>query len=131
MRRPRHRPCASATNVDDHLHNHGFLHAERGKWRLAPAFDINPLPDRERELKTWITEDAGLQASIDALMAAAPYFQLSAGRARAVLAEVEGAVARWRNVGRSFGMTAAELEQFAGAFEHEERRAAQRIAAQR
>jgi hypothetical protein len=21
------------TNVDDHLHNHGFLHAERGLWR--------------------------------------------------------------------------------------------------
>ena len=23
------------TNVDDHLHNHGFLHASRGQWRLA------------------------------------------------------------------------------------------------
>jgi serine/threonine-protein kinase HipA len=33
------------TNVDDHLHNHGFLHVERGLWLLALAFDINPFPD--------------------------------------------------------------------------------------
>ena len=38
------------TNLDDHLHNHGFLHASRGQWRLAPAFDLNPFPDRVREL---------------------------------------------------------------------------------
>jgi serine/threonine-protein kinase HipA len=31
------------THVDDHLHNLGFLHVENGLWRLAPAFDINPL----------------------------------------------------------------------------------------
>lgn len=31
------------TNVDDHLQNHGFLHVERGLWRLAPAFD-QPVP---------------------------------------------------------------------------------------
>jgi serine/threonine-protein kinase HipA len=44
------------TNVDDHLHNHGFLHTHHGRWRLAPAFDLNPFPDRVRELKTWISE---------------------------------------------------------------------------
>jgi serine/threonine-protein kinase HipA len=38
-------------NVDDHLHNHGVLHVGSGLWRLAPAFDINPFPDRYRELK--------------------------------------------------------------------------------
>jgi serine/threonine-protein kinase HipA len=117
-----------ATNVDDHLHNHGFLHVEQGKWRLAPAFDINPFPDRERELKTWITEDAGPEARLDALMAAAPYFQLTAQRAREVVAEVEGAVRRWHHVGAAIGMTKVELEQFADAFEHEERKVAQRIA---
>ncbi len=34
------------TNVDDHLHNHGFLHASRGQWRLAPAFDVSTFPDQ-------------------------------------------------------------------------------------
>ena len=47
------------TNVDDHLHNHGFLHVDRAFWRLSPAFDLNPSPERVRELKTWISEDAG------------------------------------------------------------------------
>jgi hypothetical protein len=44
-------------NVDDHVHNHGFLHQNHGHWRLAPAFDLNPFPERARELKTWISED--------------------------------------------------------------------------
>ncbi|HEX6038225.1 HipA domain-containing protein [Longimicrobium sp.] len=119
------------TNVDDHLHNHGFLHVEAGLWRLAPAFDVNPFPDPVRELKTWITEDAGPEASIDALMAAAPYFQLAPGRARQVIGEVESAVSRWRQVARQIGMTGLEIDQFADAFEHEERAAAQRAASGR
>jgi hypothetical protein len=64
------------TNVDDHLHNHGFLHAERGLWRLAPAFDLNPFPDRARELKTWVSADTGPEATIDALMSVVAYFRL-------------------------------------------------------
>ncbi|HEV7589132.1 MAG TPA: type II toxin-antitoxin system HipA family toxin [Longimicrobium sp.] len=116
------------TNVDDHLHNHGFLHVEGGRWRLAPAFDLNPFPDRARELKTWISEDSGPRASVDALMEAAPYFQLTSSRAREILAGVERAVARWRSRGRAIGMTQPELEQFADAFEHEEREVARRTA---
>jgi len=62
------------TNVDDHLRNHGFLHVRHGQWRLAPAFDVNPFPERTRELKTWISEETGPDASIEALRSAAPYF---------------------------------------------------------
>lgn len=40
------------TNVDDHLQNHGFLHVERGLWCLAPAFDLNPFPDKSRRKAT-------------------------------------------------------------------------------
>ena len=39
-----------------------LAHASRGQWRLAPAFDLNPFPDRVRELKTWISEDTGREA---------------------------------------------------------------------
>jgi len=31
------------TNIDDHLHNHGFLHAENGLWRLCQGRDETPL----------------------------------------------------------------------------------------
>jgi serine/threonine-protein kinase HipA len=114
------------TNVDDHLHNHGFLHVDRGKWRLAPAFDVNPFPERQRELKTWITEETGPGATIDALLDAAPYFQVSPSRAREILSEIERAVGGWREHGRALGMDAAELDQFADAFEHAERGNARR-----
>ena len=45
-------------------------------------------------------------------------------RARQILREVEQAVSQWRYVGRGLGMTTQELDQFADAFEHEERAAA-------
>lgn len=115
------------TNVDDHLHNHGFLHMQLGQWRLAPAFDVNPFPERVRELKTWISEESGPEASIDALMAAAPYFRIERNAASRILGEVECAVSRWREVGHAIGMDSQELDQFADAFEHHERDVARNI----
>jgi serine/threonine-protein kinase HipA len=112
-------------NVDDHLHNHGFLHVAKDQWRLAPAFDINPFPDRQRELQTWISEDAGPAASIDALMAVVAYFELDERAALQILAEVDRAVSTWRLRGRKLGMSPGELEQFAPAFEHREREVVQ------
>lgn len=116
------------TNVDDHLHNHGFLHQDRGLWRLAPAFDLNPFPDRARELKTWISEEAGPEATIEALLSVIAYFRITAKRAKEILREVERAVSGWRKHGRLLGMTARELDRFAEAFEHPERKAAQQAA---
>ena len=115
------------TNVDDHLLNHGFLHVRRGLWRLAPAFDINPFPERVRELKTWVSEETGPEATIEALMSVLPYFRLSLARAKAILAEVEHGVAAWRDEGQALGMTASDLDSFVDAFEHDERVAARQV----
>ena len=84
------------TNVDDHLLNHGFLHAGHGQWRLAPAFDLNPFPDRVRELKTWISPETGPRGDDRRLLSVAPYFKISQARAKGTLAHVERAVAGWR-----------------------------------
>ncbi len=116
-------------NVDDHLHNHGFLHNGYGQWRLSPAFDVNPFPDRARELKTWISEDTGPEASMEALLSAAPYFAVPVARTREILGEVESAVAQWRDTGKELGMSEAELDQYADAFEHAERTVAKSHAA--
>jgi serine/threonine-protein kinase HipA len=115
------------TNVDDHLRNHGFLHASRGQWRLAPAFDLNPFPDRVRELKTWISEDTGPEATVDALLSVIAYFRIPRARANKILGRIEGAVSQWRQTGLALGMTKQELVQFADAFEHAEREAARRV----
>ncbi|MCX6877634.1 MAG: type II toxin-antitoxin system HipA family toxin [Verrucomicrobia bacterium] len=112
------------TNVDDHLHNHGFLHANHGQWSLAPAFDINPFPEHVRDLKTWISEETGPEATIEALMSVIAYFRIPLARAKAILGETERAISGWRDHGRALGMTHRELEQFTEAFEHPERTAA-------
>ena len=109
------------TNTDDHLKNHGFLHVDSGQWRLSPAYDINPTPDKARELKTWISEEAGPEASIDSAFAAARYFGITESRAKKIAAAVETAVSQWRKVGADLGMTKADLDKFTPAFEHGER----------
>ena len=114
------------TNVDDHLHNHGFLHVSHGQWRLAPAFDLNPFPDRVRELKTWISEETGPEATVEALLSVLSYFRISRIRANEILGRIEHALAKWREVGTALGMTNQELDRFAEAFEHPEREAARK-----
>ncbi len=114
------------TNVDDHLRNHGFLRVAGDKWRLSPAYDVNPAPEKQRMLKTWISEDTGPEASIEHAVRAAKYFRLDRGQAQAVLTEVLSAVDQWHDVAKSIGMTPAETDQFEGAFEHTERAAARK-----
>ncbi len=66
--------------------------------------------------------------SIDALLSAAPYFGITASRAASTIAEVEQAVATWRTVGTGLGLSDADLEAHADAFEHDARAAAQHLA---
>lgn len=110
------------TNVDDHLHNIGFLYAGARLWRLAPAFDLNPFPGKERESKTWLSEDTGPITSVDHLLKQSARFELGTGDARRVLAEVVAAVECWRDIALSpaVGMISPELDPFAPAFEHPE-----------
>ena len=115
------------TNVDDHLRNHGFLHEDREFWRLSPAFDINPSPERVRELKTWISEDVGPDMTIDALLSVIAYFRITNARAKEILSEVAHSVESWRTTGRNIGMSDEELEPFVDAFEHAERNAAKKL----
>jgi len=114
------------TNVDDHVQNHGFLHVEHGQWRLAPAFDLNPFPDKDPELKLWLTGDSGPVDSILEVMGMAAYFWLSQGDAKRVLGEVCAAIRNWKALARSslVGMTDDDLDAFAPAFENEQMRAA-------
>lgn len=117
------------TNVDDHLQNHGFLHVEHGLWRLAPAFDINPFPDKDQELKLWLDEASGPVSSIEEVVARANYFRLDSAAAQRVLGEVCSALLDWRSIARSpaVGMSDRDLEDFAPAFENEQLRIAQTL----
>jgi serine/threonine-protein kinase HipA len=119
------------TNVDDHLQNIGFLYSGHNLWRLSPAFDLNPFPDKVAESKTWLSEDTGPITSVGQLMAQAFRFALSPVQAQAVLAEVLAAVVRWKEVAVSadVGLQASELADFRPAFEHAARQEAQTLLA--
>ena len=108
------------TNVDDHLQNIGFLYMGGNQWQLSPAFDVNPMPDKDRESKTWLSEDTGPITSMAQLMGKASQFALTAEQSLAVVRQVVEAVGQWRAVGRSadVGMTTLELDEFKLAFEH-------------
>lgn len=112
------------TNTDDHLWNVGFLHTGDGKWRLAPAFDVNPFPDKARESKTWLTEDSGPIESLDSLLDHCAYFGLTRAEAELVVGQAAAAVSCWREIATSprVGMPERELAQFEPAFEHEQGR---------
>ena len=80
-------------------------------------------------MKTWVSVDTGPEATVDALMSVIAYFRLPLARAKAILSEVESAVAGWRKAGRALGMSDRDLESFTEAFEHSERAAAQKRSA--
>lgn len=107
------------TNVDNHLQNIGFLYSGNNLWRLSPAFDLNPFPDKDPESKTWLSEDSGPITSIEQLMDQAVRFELSPSQAQAILSEVVAAVRRWKDVATSpeVGLQAHEINDFKPAFE--------------
>lgn len=117
------------TNVDDHLQNLGFLYVGQGQWRLAPHFDLNPFPDKDRESKTWLSEATGPITSLDMLMAQASYFSLQRAEALHVLAQVYASVCEWRatTLSPEVGLLARELDDFAPAFEHDQMDAAREL----
>ena len=105
-------------NLDDHLRNHGFLYDKDDKWRLSPAYDLNPVPleEKARELTTWISEE-GPDADLDIARRAAPYFALKGDQAEAIISEVSAALKGWQNTARQLRMSAADIAIYATAIQ--------------
>ncbi|TCP61422.1 serine/threonine-protein kinase HipA [Rhodovulum bhavnagarense] len=115
-------------NTDDHLKNHGFLYLGDNRWGLAPAFDINPQPDRQRSLETPISELSGHDASIEALIEAAPFFDLGetdgiriAGRIGAVIRD------HWRGRLEEQKVSGAQARLYEPAFLNPEMKLLEKI----
>ena len=117
------------SNTDDHLRNHAFLYVGQDGWRLAPAYDLNPVPTdiKPRILTTAIDLDDGT-ASLELAMSVMGYFELNEGKAKTIAGEVGQAVATWREVAAQVGLTQAEIDRMASAFEHEDLRYARTLA---
>lgn len=113
------------SNTDDHLRNHGFLYDGTAGWRLAPTFDINPVPVdiKPRILSTAINEDDAA-ASLELAMNVAGYFELSAEEARGIARDVGDAVRRWRQIATAHSLSKTMQDRMASAFEHKDLEAA-------
>jgi serine/threonine-protein kinase HipA len=110
-----------ASNVDDHLRNHGFLRHSNVGWVLSPAYDLNPVPAdlKARVLTTNIDLDEGT-CSLDLLESAAGYYGLGLEPARTIIGEVARATSTWRTVATQFGVTPSEADRMSSAFEHDQ-----------
>jgi len=109
------------SNTDDHLRNHGFLYESSRGWRLAPAYDLNPVSVdlKARVLSTAITMDDAT-ASLSLALEVAGHFGLSRKQARQIAAEAGAAVSRWRGEALRLGIAAKAIERMESAFEHED-----------
>ena len=77
------------SNRDDHLRNHGFLREPPG-WRLSPAFDINPNPERfEHSLAL---DDRASAPDLGVALSTHPFYRLDADRAACHRRQVRASV---------------------------------------
>ena len=105
-------------NLDDHLRNHGFLYDRDGRWRLSPAYDLNPVPlaEKARELTTWISEQ-GPEADLDLAREAAPFFALREKQAEEIIDEIRTALKNWRSTAHRLGMNSRDIAAYGTAIQ--------------
>lgn len=102
------------SNTDDHLRNHGFLLVPGQGWRLAHAYDMNPVPD-SHGLKLNISEvDNALD--LDLALSVAPFFRVTTTAAHEIIERTRGVVKQWPKIANRLGIRAQEQERMASAF---------------
>ncbi|MFQ6548547.1 type II toxin-antitoxin system HipA family toxin [Aestuariibius sp. 2305UL40-4] len=114
------------SNKDDHLKNHGFIYVGGDRWRLSPAFDINPSPSRHRVLETGIIQGGSFEASLEIALEACEFFDLTLDDARQQAFQMAETIANnWKQALRNEGCSTTEVQSYADAFEHDETKHAQ------
>ena len=107
-------------NLDDHLRNHGFLYDRNNRWRLSPAYDLNPVPlaEKSRELTTWISEQ-GSEANLDLAREATPFFALKKKEAETMIDEISTALKNWRIIAHRLGMSSKDIDIYSTAIQRD------------
>lgn len=109
------------SNTDDHLRNHGFLlDPEKDTWRLSPAYDVNPDPE-----KAWLSlaidfddPSKDLRLALDV----SDYFRFTADEARETAMEIQTIVRKnWQFLAGKYSVSRSEQERMAPAFSECER----------
>lgn len=98
---------------DDHMRNHGFILTATG-WRLAPAFDMNPIVDKAEHVLN--IDESDNRSDLGTVIETAGWYRLSSSEARAIVDQVVAVTRHWRTAAAKAGMARADVELTAGAF---------------
>ena len=101
------------SNTDDHLRNHGFILSKEG-WTLSPAYDLNPSIDKSGLALNIDMDNSALD--FDLAKSVGEYFRLSDKQMEKIMEEVFRAVKNWKHIAEQMGISRAEQELMAKAF---------------
>jgi serine/threonine-protein kinase HipA len=101
-------------NTDDHLRNHGFILTNQG-WRIAPAYDVNPVY-YGTGLSLNISEtDNSLEFEL--AIEVAEYFRLKLEKAKSIVKSIKKVVRTWHKIADKYQIPAQEQDLMEAAFE--------------
>lgn len=104
----------AVSNTDDHLRNHGFL-LQDNKWRLSPAYDLNPSP--WGDALSLLIDDQSNEKDMHLAIEAAPYFRMPELQAKEQADRISGIVHdHWRTIAAEYHISNAECEKMKSAF---------------
>ena len=109
---------AAVSNLDDHPRNHALL-ARGRRWRLSPAYDLEPMPvvAVERRDLAMVCGPRGRRANRANLLAAVGRFLLERDEARAIFNHVTETIrGSWRQTMRRAGVSGRDSERIRDAF---------------
>lgn len=103
------------SNTDDHLRNHGFLLTKEG-WRLAPLYDINPVP--YGDTLSLMVDETGNEISISTAVSAAVHYGVARKDAEMIAGEICRTVGgQWEKAAAANGLSRAACNYMRPAFD--------------
>ncbi|NDV18189.1 type II toxin-antitoxin system HipA family toxin [Pseudodesulfovibrio sp. JC047] len=108
-------------NWDDHLKNHGFLYdIPSGKWRLSPAYDIVPQPQRDGNDASRLTLGIGKHgrvATLENALSRSQDFALDRDDARQMAHQLQTTVRQnWKEANKEAGVSTDKLRLLEEAY---------------
>lgn len=100
-------------NSDDHFRNHGFLLTSKG-WTLSPAYDMNPTLSGYQSL---LINGNTNKADLNKLLASSEEYMIQQQTASQIIDEVIAAVRHWKSLAARLGISKAEQDRLAPAFD--------------
>jgi serine/threonine-protein kinase HipA len=98
-----------AHNRDDHSKNFSYLMDETGQWKLSPAYDITFSQGPNAEQSTMVM-GMGRNPGHEHLLKLGKEAKLSENRMKDLIERVKTALAKWRHLAKTFGVSASNID---------------------